>query len=272
MQQSIVKFYCFVVQRQLDGLLMMGIIMPETCWAVSVRQSNKILQLIVSSSWVFYLSNWISPEKTYILATEGSTLYTLRCCLVNSPQAIESLLFRRLTMRWHEGGVHRQTLKVLNGKSVKILSALYNISAYFQAILFSSFNLIFFFPYYIYIFSSVFHFSYILSSFTFLLIFNLPLLSRQSHSLLPLLIPFIGCTDVTCWLSIYLFSFASVKHEVSSAMNFIGSDVMYCGSRNMPFRGTARCSSTGVLRRRQQFVSKSLYFTAKLRKVQFMKF
>ena len=34
----------------------MGIIIPETCWAVSVRQSNKILQLIVASSWVFYLS------------------------------------------------------------------------------------------------------------------------------------------------------------------------------------------------------------------------
>jgi len=29
--------------------------MPETCSAVSVRQSNKILRLIVASSWVFYL-------------------------------------------------------------------------------------------------------------------------------------------------------------------------------------------------------------------------
>jgi len=100
MQQSIVKFYCFVVQtllqhvsgiitpiirspsnlltnrprlrtrppphsygnqrlqRQFDGLLMMGIVMPETRWAVSVRQSNKILRLIVACSWVFYLSDW----------------------------------------------------------------------------------------------------------------------------------------------------------------------------------------------------------------------
>jgi len=39
-----------------DGLLMMDIIMPETCWAVSARKSNKILRLIVASSWVFYLS------------------------------------------------------------------------------------------------------------------------------------------------------------------------------------------------------------------------
>ena len=29
------------LQRQFDGLLMMGIVMPETCWAVSVRQNNK---------------------------------------------------------------------------------------------------------------------------------------------------------------------------------------------------------------------------------------
>ena len=42
------------MQRQFDGPLMMGIIMSETCWAVSVRQSNKILRLIVASSWVFY--------------------------------------------------------------------------------------------------------------------------------------------------------------------------------------------------------------------------
>ena len=50
------------LQRQFDGLLMMGIIMPETCWAVSVWQSNKILRLIVASSWVFYLSDWRCTE------------------------------------------------------------------------------------------------------------------------------------------------------------------------------------------------------------------
>jgi len=44
------------LQRQFDRLLIMGIIMPETCWALSVRQSNKILRLIIASSWVFYLS------------------------------------------------------------------------------------------------------------------------------------------------------------------------------------------------------------------------
>ena len=43
------------LQQQFDRLLMMGIVMPETCSAVSVRQSNKILRLIVAPSWVFYL-------------------------------------------------------------------------------------------------------------------------------------------------------------------------------------------------------------------------
>jgi len=47
----------FVNKRQFDGLLMMGTVMPETCWAVSVWQSNKILRLIVASSWVFYMSD-----------------------------------------------------------------------------------------------------------------------------------------------------------------------------------------------------------------------
>jgi hypothetical protein len=46
------------LQRQFDGLLMMGIIMPETCSAVSVRQRNKILRLVIASSWVFYLFDW----------------------------------------------------------------------------------------------------------------------------------------------------------------------------------------------------------------------
>jgi hypothetical protein len=40
----------------------MGIVMSETCWTVSVRQSNKILSLIVASSWVFYLSDWRRME------------------------------------------------------------------------------------------------------------------------------------------------------------------------------------------------------------------
>jgi len=40
----------------------MGIVIPETCWAVSLRQSNKILPLIVASSWVFYLSDWRCTE------------------------------------------------------------------------------------------------------------------------------------------------------------------------------------------------------------------
>ena len=44
------------LQRQFDGLLMMGIVVPETCWAVSVRQSNKfydwLLHLVGCFIWV----------------------------------------------------------------------------------------------------------------------------------------------------------------------------------------------------------------------------
>ena len=72
MQKSNVKFYCFVVQTLLNmfrallcpssearqtAFAASGFRIPKTCWAVSVQQSNKILPLIVASSWVFYL-NW----------------------------------------------------------------------------------------------------------------------------------------------------------------------------------------------------------------------
>ena len=53
--------------------LMMGIIMPGTCWAVSVRQSNKkILRLIVASSWVLYLSDWRCTEAQTLKNVEDS--------------------------------------------------------------------------------------------------------------------------------------------------------------------------------------------------------
>jgi len=139
MQQSIVKFYCFVVQTllnmfrallcpslgarqncrcslwfpyecgggsvlsrgrlrtlppphsygnqrlqgQFDGLLMMGIVMPETCWAVSVRQGNKILQLIVASSWVF-LFEWLKMHETTNPKMFISILYMFRAAMCPS--------------------------------------------------------------------------------------------------------------------------------------------------------------------------------------------
>ena len=47
------------LQRQFDGLLMMGIVMPETCWAVSVRQRNKfydwLLHIVGCFIWVINL-------------------------------------------------------------------------------------------------------------------------------------------------------------------------------------------------------------------------
>jgi len=42
MQQSVVKFYCSVVQTLFNMFrALLCIVMPETFWAVSVRQSNK---------------------------------------------------------------------------------------------------------------------------------------------------------------------------------------------------------------------------------------
>jgi hypothetical protein len=66
------------VQRQFDGLLMMGIIMPETCWAVSVWQNNKILWLIVASSWVFYLSDWRCTEPQTLKTRVHVFTYVIR--------------------------------------------------------------------------------------------------------------------------------------------------------------------------------------------------
>jgi len=37
------------LQRQFDGLLMMGIVMPETCWVVSVRHGSKFY------NWLLHL-------------------------------------------------------------------------------------------------------------------------------------------------------------------------------------------------------------------------
>ena len=50
------------LQRQFDGLLMMGIVMPETCWAVSVRQSNKFYDWLLHVVGCFYLSDWRCTE------------------------------------------------------------------------------------------------------------------------------------------------------------------------------------------------------------------
>ena len=83
------------LQRQFDGLLMMGIIMPETCWAVSVRQSNKfydwLLHLVGCFIWVFrfYLAIYRSPDlKPICLLPVGITMGTLQSAV---PAAIVSV-------------------------------------------------------------------------------------------------------------------------------------------------------------------------------------
>ena len=78
-----------MLQRQFDGLLMMGIIMSETCWAVSVRQSNKILRLIVASSWVFYLNSITSSELCWFDLLIAC--WTATCQSYNSFYAVPAL-------------------------------------------------------------------------------------------------------------------------------------------------------------------------------------
>ena len=62
--------------RQFDGLMMMGVVMPETCWAVSVRQSSKfydcLLHLVGCS-----LSDWRCTEpqtlkKKFVLVSQST--------------------------------------------------------------------------------------------------------------------------------------------------------------------------------------------------------
>ena len=50
------------LQRRFDGLLMMGMVMPETCWAVSVRQSDKFYDWLLHLVGCFYLSDWRCTE------------------------------------------------------------------------------------------------------------------------------------------------------------------------------------------------------------------
>jgi len=46
------------LQRQFDGLLMMGIVMPKICWAVIVRQGNKFYD------WLLHLVGCFIQEKS----------------------------------------------------------------------------------------------------------------------------------------------------------------------------------------------------------------
>ena len=83
------------LQRQFDGLLMMGIVMPETCSSVSVRQSNKfydwLLHLVGCFIWVIILE---SPEiyfvAGYVIVISKSV--ALQSTQTQHPNTIRSLL------------------------------------------------------------------------------------------------------------------------------------------------------------------------------------
>jgi len=70
------------LQRQFDRLLMMDMVMTETCWAVSVRQSNKFYDWLLHLVGCFYLSSkvirlqaWTDPEGSRRLRFPEGTDY-----------------------------------------------------------------------------------------------------------------------------------------------------------------------------------------------------
>jgi hypothetical protein len=96
MQQSIIKFIaltyrhcstCFGhysvhsygnqrLQRQFYVLLMMGIVMPETCWAVSVQQGNKFYDCLLHLVGCFvrgiHVTLWV--QNSVCVSFEHSTI------------------------------------------------------------------------------------------------------------------------------------------------------------------------------------------------------
>jgi len=71
------------VWRQFDGLLMMGIVMPETCWAVSVRQSNKLYDWLLHLAGCFIrVGFWSLPylrRNSYIVRLWDDLQAVLNC-------------------------------------------------------------------------------------------------------------------------------------------------------------------------------------------------
>jgi hypothetical protein len=72
----------------LKELLMMDITMPETCWAASMRLSNKFYDWLFASGWVFlfecpllssifklYVFFWVIPRRLNFICWRFGTLY-----------------------------------------------------------------------------------------------------------------------------------------------------------------------------------------------------
>jgi hypothetical protein len=56
------------LQRQFDGLLMIGIVMPETCWAAYVQQGNKFYNWLVHLVGCFIREKWkVCPFEQVVL-------------------------------------------------------------------------------------------------------------------------------------------------------------------------------------------------------------
>jgi len=57
-------------------LLMMGMRMPETCWAVNRRQDNKTGEIVASSGWFIWIVWWCTDLQT-LDSSHSSRLHSL---------------------------------------------------------------------------------------------------------------------------------------------------------------------------------------------------
>ena len=85
------------LQRQFDGLLMMGVVVPKTCWAVSVRQGNKFYDWLLHLVGCFIRMN-IDVCFTHqfslawlIVSSVSQLVYLLYSCTLLSVWSIGSL-------------------------------------------------------------------------------------------------------------------------------------------------------------------------------------
>jgi len=92
------------LQRQFDGLLMMGIVMPETCWPVSVRQSNNfydwLLNLVGCFIWEFGYTQQSSGVLCF-LCVNGFVLPARHHTPTDNDIQMKTKLFPTLIIWWY---------------------------------------------------------------------------------------------------------------------------------------------------------------------------
>jgi hypothetical protein len=79
------------MQRQFDGLLMIGIVMRETCWAVSVRQGNKFYDWLMHVVGCFI---WGSQKSAAV--PDGHSMWAVWAFVFSSDDGNTETTFQKL--------------------------------------------------------------------------------------------------------------------------------------------------------------------------------